>query len=271
MSESTQARLALNTTKAKQQSATAAEEILSRIGVDGFDAVVVLGAGFARAAEELGTAEDRTDLRSLPGFGPEPAALHSRLVGTKRVAVFTSPVHLFDGRGPIRVAHSVRTGIGAGARVVLLTDGVGSLRTDFAVGQPVLVRDHINLTGSSPLVGPDFVDLSHAYSPRLRQLARETDRSLAEGVYGAVRGPQLGTPAEVSMLRFAGADLVGASTVLETIAAVEMGAEVLGICLTTYDAVTPRYRPHGTEHLLGVADRYAPAVGGLIHSVLWRL
>jgi purine-nucleoside phosphorylase len=123
----------------------------------------------------------------------------------------------------------------------VLTNAAGALRDGMQVGQPVLISDHLNLTGASPLtgdpppehLGPRFVDLSDAYARRLRDLARSIDPTLEEGVYAALPGPHYETPAEIRMLRTLGADLVGMSTVHETIAARHLGAEVLGLSLVT--------------------------------------
>ena len=109
------------------------------------------------------------------------------------------------------------------------------------MGQTVVIRDHLNLTGASPLSGPPpppgyaarFVDLTDCWSPRLRDIVRQVDPGLAEGVYAALPGPHYETPAEVALLRSSGADLVGMSTVLEAIAARHLGAEVLGLSLVT--------------------------------------
>src|ERR1700757_2214712 len=128
---------------------------------------------------------------------------------------------------------------GGRPRVVVLTNAAGGIRSGLAVGEPVLISDHLNLTGKSPLTGPApsvgqrFVDLTDLYSPRLRALAREADPGLAEGVYAMMPGPHYETPAEITMLGRLGADLVGMSTVLEAIAARQLGAEVLAISLVT--------------------------------------
>ena len=127
--------------------------------------------------------------------------------------------------------HGVRTAAAAGCRVIVLTNASGGINASYSVGQPVLLSDHINLTGLSPLTGPEppagfgsrFVDLTDLYSPRLRALARQADPSLAEGVYAALPGPHYETPAEIRMLRGAGADMVGMSTALEAIAARHLG------------------------------------------------
>lgn len=115
----------------------------------------------------------------------------------------------------------------------MLTNGCGGLREGMTPGQPVLISDHLNLTASSPVVGANFIDLTDLYSPRLRALCKEIDPSLEEGVYAQFTGPHYETPAEIRMARTLGADLVGMSTALESIAAREAGAEVLGISLVT--------------------------------------
>jgi purine-nucleoside phosphorylase len=124
----------------------------------------------------------------------------------------------------------------AGAHTVVLTNAAGGIDPSYRVGQPVLISDHLNLTARSPLVGPAFTDLTDAYDPGLRALARELDPTLAEGVYAGLPGPHFETPAEIRMLRTMGADLVGMSTVLETIAARAAGARVAGIALVSNPA-----------------------------------
>ena len=96
-----------------------------------------------------------------------------------------------------------------GAKLVVLTNAAGGLREGMRPGQPVLIADHLNLTGVSPIAGANFVDLTDLYSPRLRALAGEIDPSLDEGVYAQLPGPHFETPAEIRMLRTMGADLVG--------------------------------------------------------------
>ena len=166
----------------------------------------------------------------------------------------------------------MRTAAAAGCRAAVLTNAAGSLEPAWPVGQAVLLADHLNLTGRSPLVGARFVDLTDAYSPRLRALAREVDPTLPEGVYAAMPGPHYETPAEIRMLRTLGADLVGMSTVHETIAARAEGMEVLALSLVTNAAgglpasrsTTPRCWPPGraAADRMGtlLADVHGPAV-----------
>ncbi|WP_131096988.1 purine-nucleoside phosphorylase [Streptomonospora litoralis] len=276
MSESTQVRPTTRTAQAKQLALQAANELKARTGTDSYDAMVILGSGWSGAADELGTADIRLDMTDLPGFVAPTAAGHdstvrSTRVGDKRVAVFCGRTHLYEEHDPMRIAHAVRTGIAAGASTVVLTGAAGSLRADFSVGQPIMLRDHINLTSTSPLAGPDFVDLTEAYSPRLRALAQEADPSLTEGVYASLLGPQFQTPAELAMLRVAGADLVGRSMALETIAAVEMGAEVLGLSVVSNDAMGAVFERFDSLKALDVIQQRARRLGGLLNATLSRI
>jgi purine-nucleoside phosphorylase len=159
----------------------------------------------------------------------------------------------------------------AGCRTIVLTNAAGGLRDGLAVGQPVLIADHLNLTATSPLVGPRFVDLTDAYSPRLRALARTVDPALAEGVYAALPGPHYETPAEIRMLRTLGADLVGMSTVLETIAARAEGCEVLGVSLVTNLAAGITGAPLDHAEVLAAGAAAATRMGELLARVIAQL
>lgn len=254
----------------------AAEELRSRLGIESCDAVVILGSAWGGAAIELGESENEIVSTELPGFVGPAAAEHSPTircmwVGAKRVLVFMGRTHLYEGHGAASAVHAVRTGIRAGARSVLLTDAAATLRADFAIGQPILVRDHINMTGASPLEGADFLDLSSAYSPHLREVAREVAPSLAEGVYAGLRGPSLETPAEVRMLRTMGADLAGMSTVLEAIAAVDLGADVLGLSLVTHVAAGQAGPMVTGESVRKAGAQRSSELANLLRRILLRL
>lgn len=244
---------------------------------DAVDAAVVLGSGWSSVADHLGEPDSSWDQETaqLPGFvtppgaGPPPA-VRTVWVGAKRVLVFLGRAHLYEGHDGQTVTHAVRMAIMAGAQTLVLGSSCASLRADFAIGQPVLVSDHLNFTGTSPLQGPEFVDLSTTYSPRLRSLAREVDHSLAEGVYAAMRGPHLETPAEIRMLRSAGADVVGMSIALEAIAAVEMDAEVLGVALVTGEAAGLPRQPMAAHGARAVANEHAGQLGNLLERILLR-
>jgi purine-nucleoside phosphorylase len=152
--------------------------------------------------------------------------------------------------------------------MVVLTNAAGGLRSDLRVGQPVMVSDHLNMTATSPLTGTEFVDLTEAYSPRLRALARSIDSELAEGVYAAMPGPHFETPAEIQMLSRLGADLVGMSTVLETIAARAAGVEVFGLSLVTNLAAGLSGAPLSESEVLAAGAAAAERMGALLRDLV---
>lgn len=254
----------------------AAAAIGERTGVEEHDVAVILGSGWAPAAAELGAPTAVAPVGELPGFAPPTAQGHggdviSVRTGGHRVLVFVGRIHAYEGHDLRHVVHPVRAACAAGVRTVILTNAAGGLRTDFVVGQPVLIGDHLNLTARSPLVGAQFVDLVDAYSPRLRALAREVDPGLAEGIYACLPGPHYETPAEIRMLRTLGADLVGMSTVHETIAARAAGAEVLAVSLVTNAAAGLTGQPLDHDEVLAAGRRSATRTGSLLASVISRL
>jgi purine-nucleoside phosphorylase len=254
-----------------------AASILAELtGVAGHDVTVVLGSGWGPAADVLGAPFAELATSALPGFAPptvigHAGTLRSVSVDGVRVLVQLGRTHLYESRGVAPVVHGVRTAIAAGCRVVVLTNAAGALRKEYAVGQSVLIRDHLNLTWASPQVGADFLDLTDLYAPRLRALAREVDPALVEGVYAAMPGPQFETPAEIAMLRTLGADLVGMSTVLEAIAARAAGAEVLAISLVTNAAAGVTGEPVDHQDVLATGLAAAGRMGKLLRAVVGRL
>ena len=256
--------------------ALAAAAIAERTGVDGHDVAVVLGSGWAPAAAALGTPTAEIPMAEVPGFLAPRADGHrgqllSIEIGGHRVLVLVGRIHAYEGHDIQQVVHPVRAACAAGAHTVVLTNAAGGLRPEYRVGQPVLIADHLNLTARSPLVGAHFVDLVDAYSPRLRTLAREIDPSLAEGVYAALPGPHYETPAEIRMLRTLGADLVGMSTVHETIAARAAGAEVLAVSLVTNLAAGMTGEPLRHDEVLAAGRDAAARVGELLAAVIANL
>jgi purine-nucleoside phosphorylase len=255
---------------------TAAEAVAERTGVAEHDVAIVLGSGWAPAVAALGPSTARLPMADLPGFTPPTAVGHtgqlsSVRIGAHRVLVLAGRVHAYEGHDLRHVVHQVRTACAAGARIVVLTNAAGGLRSDFVVGQPVLISDHLNLTARSPLIGAHFIDLVDAYSPRLRAVAREVDPELTEGVYAGLPGPHFETPAEVRMLRVLGADLVGMSTVHETIAARAAGAEVLGVSLVTNLAAGITGEPLSHIEVLDAGAASATRLGTLLADVVARL
>jgi purine-nucleoside phosphorylase len=252
-------------------------------GATGFDAVVVLGSGWLAAADAIGMPEAEISVADLGGFQQPTVKGHTPSVryikkGQLRVLLYLGRIHLFEGHHPHAIVHGVRTAIAAGCRTVVLTNAAGGVNAGYAVGQPVLIGDHINLTGRSPLAGPlpdsvpsRFTDLTETYSRRLRDLARQLDPTLAEGVYAALPGPHFETPAEIRMLRTAGADLVGMSTALEAIAARHLGAEVLGISLVSNPAAGLSAEPIDHQDVLAAVGISAARVGELLSELLARV
>ncbi|WP_420432351.1 purine-nucleoside phosphorylase [Candidatus Poriferisocius sp.] len=220
-------------------------ELVERLG-GRFDAAVVLGSGWAEVAQGLGSLEAAVAAETVTGFHPPSVPGHGGTlraleVEGRRVLVMSGRVHLYEGHPPADVVHGVRAAVAAGCATVVLTNAAGGMNPAFGVGQPVLISDHINLTGQSPLFGPAppegyairFTDLTDLYSSRIREAVRHIDPSVGEGVYAGLVGPHFETPAEITMLTRMGADLVGMSTVLEAIAVRHLGAEVAGVSLVT--------------------------------------
>jgi purine-nucleoside phosphorylase len=245
------------------------------------DAAVVLGSGWAPAADAIGATQAEIPLADLGGFPASTVPGHTPTVrsvtaGPVRVLVFLGRVHLYEGLSPAAVVHGVRTAVSAGCRTVVLTNAAGGIRSGLSVGEPVLISDHLNLTGKSPLAGPPppgqrFVDLTDLYSPRLRALAHEADPSLAEGIYAMMPGPHYETPAEITMLSRVGADLVGMSTVLEAIAARHLGAEVLGISLVTNMAAGLAGQGLSHAEVVEAGRASASRMGALLAGILPRV
>jgi purine-nucleoside phosphorylase len=277
------------TTDPYTAAADSAARLAELTGQASHDVAVVLGSGWAPAADALaggqpGPEAVEVPLADLGGFPPPTVAGHAGVVrstglGGLRALVFLGRTHLYEGHPVTTVVHGVRTAVAAGCRVIVLTNAAGGIRADMTVGQPVLISDHLNLTGRSPLAGPPppegyaarFTDLTDLYSERLRSVALAADAGLEEGVYAALPGPHYETPAEIRMLRTLGADLVGMSTALEAIAARHLGAEVLAISLVSNLAagITGQALDHAEVVAAGKAA--AARMGALLAAILPRV
>ena len=192
----------------------------------------------------------------------------------RRVVAFAGRVHRYQGYSPEDVTYLVRLAAAAGAKTLVLTNAAGALDETYAAGDLMLIADHLNLMGATPLdgsLGLPFISMVDAYSPRLRALAREAANgdALHEGVYAGVAGPAFETVAEARALRRLGADAVGMSTVLETIAARALGLEVLGISALT-NAIGPAQHPDARE-VLAVAERCSEPLARVVGAVVGAL
>lgn len=254
--------------------AQAAEDIARITGVARHDIALTLGSGWGKAAELVGETTATFPATEVTGFSAPALAGH---VGTLRsvvtpkgrhVLVIGARTHFYEGHGVRRVVHSVRTAAATGARTMVLTNGAGGIKHTWAPGQPVLISDHINLTGASPLEGATFIDLTDLYSMRLRDLARTIDPSLDEGVYCQFRGPQYETPAEVQMAKSFGGHIVGMSTALEAIAARQAGMEVLGFSLITNMAAGIQTTPLSHHEVIEAGREAEPVISSLLARVI---
>ena len=243
------------------------------------EAAIVLGSGLAQGVRER--VDGKTiAYKKLPGAPQAKLAGHPGYVlcglwSGKRVAVFAGRAHLYQGFAGHEVTYSVRVAAASGAGTIVLTNAAGGLNAQYARGDLMLIADHLNLTGATPL-GPEgkrdpFLSLSEVYTHRLRALAQTSCGNLVlhEGVYAGVRGPAYETPAEARALRVLGADAVGMSTVLEAIEARALAMDVLGISLISNLIGAD----HDVSHsdVLAAARDGAERIAQLVEGVLARL
>jgi purine-nucleoside phosphorylase len=240
---------------------------------------LVLGSGLGAVAERI---EDGVSIpfADLPGW-PAPSAPGHRgalvvgLLEGSPVACLQGRLHLYEGLPALKVVEPVLLLGRLGADVILLTNAAGGVNPAYAPGTLMVIADHLNLTGQTPLLGPNddavgprFVDLTHAWDPELRARLHAAGEAegvpLEEGVYAGLTGPQYETSAEVRMLRALGADAVGMSTVMEVIAARWLDLRVCGISLITNPGAGLSPTPLSHEEVLAVADETGPSLGRVI-------
>jgi purine-nucleoside phosphorylase len=247
---------------------------------------VVLGSGLGGFANSLASAT-RIPYERISGFPRATAEGHAgRLVvgkvGDVAVAVMQGRAHLYEGYSAKEIAFPIRVFSRLGIRAAILTNAAGGIDPSYGSGALVLIRDHINLQGVSPLTGanderfgPRFPDMSHAYSEEYRAIASAEAKRLGielrEGVYAAVLGPSYETPAEIRYLKAIGADLVGMSTVPEVVAARHMGMRVLAISCVTNLAAGIEHRAIDHNEVLAVGERVQSQLAALLGAVIPRI
>ncbi|TMF34299.1 MAG: purine-nucleoside phosphorylase [Chloroflexi bacterium] len=254
-------------------------DLVPRVGI-------VLGSGLGGLADDL---EDAVAIpfADLPGW-PEATApghigrlLLGRLAGVP-VVLLQGRFHLYEGNDPGLVVQPVLLFRRLGAEIVVLTNAAGGVDPTFGAGTLMVIADHLNLTGRTPLLGPNadgigarFTDLTEAWSPRLRAALKVAGAAegvdLAEGVYAGLLGPQYETPAEVRMLRGLGADAVGMSTVLECIAARWAGLEVCGVTLITNAGAGYSGEPLTHDEVLAAGAEAGPRLTRVIRRFVSEL
>jgi purine-nucleoside phosphorylase len=264
---------------------TAAQSMLQRPSVrPGIG--LVLGSGLGGFADSLSEAV-RIPYAEIPAFPRSTAIGHAGQMvigkaGAIPVAVMQGRVHLYEGYSAQQVAFPMRVFGRMGIRAVVLTNAAGGINLNYQQGALVLIRDHINLQGSNPLVGANddrfgvrFPDMTHAYFQEYRRIAREEavklEMSLHEGVYAALLGPSYETPAEINYLRVIGADLVGMSTAFEVIAARHMGIKVLAISCVTNMAAGILDQPLSHQEVMETGERVKTSFESLLRAVLPRI
>ncbi|HTD33338.1 MAG TPA: purine-nucleoside phosphorylase [Candidatus Elarobacter sp.] len=262
----------------------AAEYLREKAGGD-LDCAIVLGSGFGAVLRDRidGTTVSYKKIEGmpLPGVAGHAGEAHVGTLHGRRVVAFSGRFHLYEGRPTDEVIYPVVAAAHAGATTFVLTNAAGGVNPDYRAGDLMLIGDHLNLTATSPLIGEEtlpgqdmrFVDMVDAYAPRLRELARHMAREYAitlhEGVYAGLVGPAYETPAEARYLRAIGADAVGMSTVLETIAARALGRDVVGFSLITN--VHGTGAPTSHEEVLDAAIRSAGDVARLVEGIVANL
>jgi purine-nucleoside phosphorylase len=255
--------------------AQSAADHLRRRGFGDHEVLLVLGSGWLAAADAFDAPVRSVPFAGVPGFLTPVAEGHGQEIRSYalgggprqcRVLAFTGRTHLYEGHGADAVAHATRTAAALGCTIAVYTNANGAFREDWRPGTCMVVTDHLNLTARSPLGGARFVDLTTAYSPRLRAIARLHGPDFVEGVYAMLPGPHYETRAEGAMLQLFGADAVGMSTVLEVIAARELGLEVLALSMVTVtEGLDSGVDPSA---VVEIAARSAAALGSTLGRII---
>lgn len=265
-----------------EQETIAADYLSSRLpSVHNAPVGIILGTGLGQWVDNL---EDLMSVNyaDIPGFPRTTVQGHSgRLcVGHVRktpVMALQGRFHLYEGYSPDEVCFGLRTMALCGVQKLLITNAAGALNPLFQSGEIMIIRDQINLTGHNPLLGlrfgePQFPDMSQLFSPRLIELvhatARKANQRLQDGVYIGILGPSLETPAETRMFRHLGADAIGMSTVLETIAAKQLGMEILGLSCLTNKNLPDCMAPTSLEEIIAVGQDIGKRLGHLFNALI---
>lgn len=258
----------------------AAEAIYDASGVAEHQLALTLGSGWGLTLDALGETVATLPANDVPGFHASGVPGHRgeirsiRMPDGRYLLALAARTHLYQGLGVAAVAHGQRVAAALGARISVLTNGVGGLNPAWAPGTVVLLRDHINMTGESPVEGTNFLDMTNLYDSELRARAQaavakvSSGQPLPEGVLLQLRGPQYETPAEVTMARTLGADVVGMSIALEAIAAREAGMRVLGLSLVTNHAAGISNQPLSHAEVVAAGEAAAPRLAELLAAVL---
>jgi purine-nucleoside phosphorylase len=246
----------------------------------------ITGTGLGQCAASMDISAS-FDYKDIPHFPVSTVESHmGRLVFGdmcgKQIMAMQGRIHIYEGYSPLEVSFPIRVMQELGVKTVIISNAAGGLNPKFRAGDIMIIFDHINLTGSNPLIGPNedgwgirFPDMSRAYDQDLVELAETTGKekgfALQKGVYAGLKGPSLETPAEVRYLRIIGADAVGFSTVQEVIAAVHARIRVLGMSIITNTHDPDHPAPATVEEVVAVANEAAPRLEAIIKDVVDRI
>ena len=266
---------------------TGAAALKERLDADGCEVAVVLGSGLAAIADNMDQPQ-QAPYATLPGFPRttvpgHPGRVVTGTVGKRKVLILCGRVHGYEGYEAGEVGFGVRVAAALGVRTLMVTNASGGIDPAMHPGEIVAISDHLNLTGVSPLTGPNderlgprFVDMTAAYSPALRNIARSVADEvlgypLREAIYAGMAGPSYETPAEVRMLRVLGAGLVGMSTVHEVITARHAGLDVLGFSIVANHAAGVVDQTLRHDDVTRAANAAAQTLGRLVFTVIERM
>ncbi len=259
----------------------AAEYIRKNTGDDSFDAAAIFGSGLHPDYD----AKKIISYTDIPFFPTTTIAGHEGLLSAveiygKKFLNFSGRFHYYEGYTPQEITFPVRLMKELGVKTLILTNAAGSINNKIKTGDLMLIEDHINLTGTNPLIGPNidrqgqrFVNMSHAYSRRLNKIALKTGKclKLKTGTYIGVSGPTYETNAEINFFKKIGADAVGMSTVFESIAAAHCGIETMGISCIVNSARDSLKKPVGHEGVIDEAAKITPSLLRLIDKIIKHL
>lgn len=248
--------------------------------------MLILGTGLGQLADEMDI-RDEVFYADIPHFPVSTVESHAGkllfgTLGNKEVVAMQGRFHYYEGYTMKQIVFPVRVLKENGADTLFVSNACGGMNTNYARGDIMLIRDHINMLGDNPLVGPNdeelgprFPDMSEPYSERLMDIAKnvalENNIQMHQGVYVALTGPMLETRSEYRFLRLIGADVVGMSTIPEVIAAVHMGMEILGISAITDECFPDALKPVNIEEILNAASIAEPKMTRIMVNVLKKL
>jgi purine-nucleoside phosphorylase len=251
-----------------------------------FRFAVLTGTGSGESLSSL-QVDGAMDYRDIPNFPESTAPSHHGRLSAGRIAgqpilLFQGRFHLYEGYTPQEVTFPIRVMQALGVKVLIMTNAAGGLNPLFSAGDIMIIEDHVNLTGANPLVGPNhepwgarFPEMTHAYDGRLQEIAQSAARHLEvgvqKGVYAGLLGPSLETPAEMRYLKRIGAEAVGFSTVMETIAAVHAGLQVLALSVITNMCLPDAPTSSSVEEIIAVAQGAVPHLETMIIHVIGQL